>query len=223
MALSSLLLTPEKAKIKIYDPATSGSSTDELECMFRPNKISHSKGSTWTSTPGAQKEVPISKYGGGQPQKWTLELFFDTTDSGVDVRTKYINKLMKLVKQGSSKEPPACEFTWGSISTGKCYVESLSVDYTLFLPSGKPIRAEVSGVTFVEYNPTPPASSSPTNPTSRSEARETWIVHEGERLDWIAYQVYHDSAAWRHIALTNNLNNPTELRPGQILKLVPRR
>jgi nucleoid-associated protein YgaU len=40
-------------------------------------------------------------------------------------------------------------------------------------------------------------------------------------LDWIAYQEYGAPAYWRHIAETNNLDDPKALYPGQILKLVP--
>ncbi len=222
---------PEKATIYYYP---NGSKTKLFDCLFRPSKIGYSKSAHWGNDTGgeaskaktpvkvtkAKLEVPKVSYGGGEPQKYTVDLFFDTSDTGDNVQTTYIDNLLKLVKQQSgSKPPPLCKFVWGSFSTGKCYIDSLSVSYTLFLPSGTPIRAEVSNVTFTEYH----AAIGAQNPTSYSEARETWIVREGERLDWIAYQVYKDPAAWRHIALTNNLENPADLHSGQILKLVPRR
>jgi nucleoid-associated protein YgaU len=226
----SLFSTPEKATIYYYP---GGTKTKLFDCLFRPSKIGFSKGAKWTHDTGGQGtgtktdtatkaklEVPKVSYGGGEPQKYTLDLFFDTSDSGASVKTKYIDPLLKLVKQQSgSKPPPLCEFVWGSFSTKKCYITSLSVSYTLFLPSGTAIRAEVNGITFTEHH----TSVGAQNPTSYSEARETWVVREGERLDWIAYKVYQDAAAWRHIARTNNLENPADLRPGQILKLVPLR
>jgi nucleoid-associated protein YgaU len=46
-------------------------------------------------------------------------------------------------------------------------------------------------------------------------------VSEGQTLAWIAYQEYGDSGYWRHIAETNDLADPLDLRPGQVLKLVP--
>jgi len=227
--MMALFSTPEKATLYYYP---GDSKTKLFDCLFRPSKITFSKGAKWvhdtgglattTTTTGATKaklEVPKVSYGGGEPQKWTFDLFFDTSDSGDNVQTKYIDKLVKLVKQQSgSKPPPLCELVWGSFSTKKSFLTSLSVNYTLFKPSGTPIRAEVNGITFTEYH----ASVGAQNPTSYSEARETWVVREGERLDWIAYKAYNDAAAWRHIALTNNLENPMDLRPGQILKLVPR-
>jgi nucleoid-associated protein YgaU len=48
-----------------------------------------------------------------------------------------------------------------------------------------------------------------------------WVVVEGQTLDWIAYQEYGSAAHWRHIADTNDLDDPRQLRSGQILNLVP--
>ncbi len=225
-----LFSTPEKATIYYYP---GDSKTKLFDCLFRPSKIGFSKGAKWTHDTGGQGtgtgkdiptraklEVPKVSYAGGEPQTYSVDLFFDTSEKGSSVKSKYIDPLLKLVKQQSgNKPPPLCEFVWGSFSTKKCYITNLSVNYTLFLPNGTAIRAEVNGLTFTEYH----SAVSAQNPTSYSEARETWIVREGDRLDMIAYQVYKDPSAWRHIALTNQLEDPSALRPGQVLKLVPRR
>ena len=46
-------------------------------------------------------------------------------------------------------------------------------------------------------------------------------MREGESLSWIAYKEYGDPACWRHIAETNDIEDPLHLRTGQVLKLVP--
>ena len=86
----------------------------------------------------------------------------------------------------------------------------------MFDPEGVPLRAKV-GVTLLEV----PVKQTGQNPTSRTDPRKVWVVQEGQTLDWIAYQEYGDSAHWRHIAETNDLVNPKDLYPGQMLKLVP--
>jgi nucleoid-associated protein YgaU len=86
----------------------------------------------------------------------------------------------------------------------------------MFKADGTPLRAEVT-VNFVQTVTKPKGQ----NPTSRSETRKIWVVHEGETLDWIAYREYGDPAQWRHIAETNGLGNPKDLYPGQVLKLTP--
>ena len=92
--------------------------------------------------------------------------------------------------------------------------------YQFFKPDGTPLRAEAS-VSFEEQATEKELDKVWQNPTSRSEPRRTWIVREGERLDWIAYQEYGNPAFWRHIAQSNGIENPFDIAPGQILKLTP--
>jgi nucleoid-associated protein YgaU len=99
------------------------------------------------------------------------------------------------------------------------YVKKVEIDYTMFRADGTPLRAEVD-LTLTEYD-LGWLSAIPMNPTSMSEARKTWVVTEGQTLDWIAYQEYGNSIHWRHIAQVNHLTNPRDLRSGQILKLTP--
>jgi nucleoid-associated protein YgaU len=113
-------------------------------------------------------------------------------------------------------EPPMCRFQWGKFLAFNAVIKDLKQKFILFAPNGTPLRVEVA-LTLKQVG----ELTRPQNPTSRSEARKIWIVEEGQRLDWIAYQEYGDPAQWRFIAETNNLDNPDALYSGQILKLVP--
>jgi nucleoid-associated protein YgaU len=115
-------------------------------------------------------------------------------------------------------KPPLVKFIWGTVMSKMSYVEKVDVTYTFFRPDGTPLRAKVK-LQLVEWHDK--LLSLAQNPTTRSEARKTWVVTEGETLDWIAYQEYNDPAHWRHIAEVNNLDNPLDLHSGQILKLTP--
>jgi nucleoid-associated protein YgaU len=95
-------------------------------------------------------------------------------------------------------------------------IVDIAQQFILFKADGTPLRAWVT-VTFSETA----AKKKGQNPTTRTEPRKVWVVHEGETLAWIAYQEYGDPNHWRHIAETNNLDNPMDLTPGQVLKLVP--
>ena len=208
---------PEKATILVYENPDS-SATVELPCRFRPAKITHSASNSWHTTDSPESDVPMATFKGGKGQKMTMDLFFDTTDTGGDVRA-YTDILLSLTLRDSKGEPPACQFSWGEITSPMSYVETVTINYTLFLPDGTPVRAEVPGIAFVEFEAV--KDDALQNPTSRSEAREAWIVREGQRLDWIAFKVYKDASQWRYIALTNGLENPFVLRPGQVLKITP--
>jgi hypothetical protein len=229
---------PKPAEIRLYKKKKDTREYDTIPCMFRPTEISISKGVSWgsaaKSTGKGKKDedeaedtvpklnVPKRRFRGGHAAKIDLDLFFDTTDTGKDVRS-ITDKLFELVtirKDTLSTSPmtPYCRFVWGKIVTFMAYVNDVKVKYTLFKPDGTPIRAEasISLEQAVDEN-----KLSGQNPTSFSEARKLWVVTEGETLDWIAYQEYGDPAQWRHIAQTNNLMNPRDLRPGQLLKLTP--
>ncbi len=153
------------------------------------------------------------------PEKLEFELFYDTTDTQLDVRilTKPIQLL--VYKVPLRNEPPLVMFSWGVILSKPSYIDDLEIDYTMFRADGTPLRAEIS-MTLTEYD-LAFINALPMNPTSYSEARKTWVVTEGQTLDWIAYQEYGNANHWRHIAQVNNLSNPRDLRSGQILKLTP--
>jgi hypothetical protein len=201
----------------------------EFVCQFNPTDFSLTKEIKWKQLPKTGNAEPEVVFAGGQAKDLTISLLFDSTDTGNDVRDKY-SALLELAEIDESKkdqktgksEPPRCRFEWGSFLRGGSQnaltgvIQSISQKFTMFKADGTPLRAEVS-VSFVQTVQKPAAQ----NPTTRTEPRKIWVVHEGQTLDWIAYQEYGNPAYWRHIAETNNLANPLDLKPGQVLKLVP--
>ena len=227
---------PVKALIVSVDPPFI-----TVPCQFNPSEITFSKGAKWSShektgsesgtgstTPKvAKRNVPKAHFEGGEAPKLKMSLFFDTSAIGyTDVRfytdllvaLTLINPLTKLY---GSERPSLVKFIWGGFSLSltmafTAYIPDVSIKFTMFLPEGTPIRAEAE-VEFVAVSSMLPFQ----NPTSRSEARSIWVVTEGQTLDWIAAQNYGDPAHWRHIAKTNNMMNPRDLKAGQVLKLLP--
>jgi len=197
--------------------------SQKLVCQFNPKDYSITKAVKWVYRQVDGKDVPDPEFAGGEAQDFSVELWFDSTDTGTDVRKKY-QELLKMAQIDESKanrttgkgEPPQCKFQWGSYLSFTGVIKQVSQNFTLFKADGTPLRAKV-GVTFAEVA----EKKKGQNPTTRTEARRIWVVHEGQTLDWIAHQEYGDPGYWRHIAETNDLVNPMALRPGQILKLVP--
>ncbi len=192
-----------------------------IPCMFKPETLKYSKRSSWKETKTAKRNAPSARWTGGGAETLRLKLILDSSKAGILGVSGYIWILKQLMKKPPLllDQPPIVMFIWGLTTSEMSYIEDLDYEYTMFSPSGKPLRAEVElslKQVDVEW-----MNLLPINPTSRSEARKTWIVTEGQTLDWIAYQEYGDPAYWRHIAKTNNLMNPMELRSGQILKLTP--
>lgn len=216
------LLAQVPAMLLVFPSAKVPIPIATIPIMFNPEKLSFNKTTHWHEIRTAKRNAPTARFGGGGPEKLTLKLFLDSSKAGILGVQGYILILKQLQKKPPVllDQPPLVQFVWGLTHSAMSYIESMDYEYTLFTPGGKALQAEVT-ISLVEYD-MGWLSMLPINPTSRSEARKTWIVVEGQTLDWIAYQEYGDSDAWRHIAKVNNLRNPMQLRPGQILKLTPR-
>lgn len=203
-----------------------------VDFMFNPTEFTISKTNAWTKRDSAGSNVSQWNFGGGEPRQMTLELFFDCSlqEDKVAVR-KATNKLFNLMmidanlkgNQAKMGRPPKCCLVWGRDSKHhfECYIATCTVKYLLFDgESGLPVRA-TANLTLKEERDS--KELLPTNPTSLGEpGRRSWVVKQGDRLDWIAYQEYGDAQQWRLIAVANRLFNPLALRPGMVLSIPPR-
>jgi nucleoid-associated protein YgaU len=228
-----------KAKLLIIQPdaATSLSvdalQTTEIPCQFNPATLKIGKPVNWHSEDEKQQpsggkkaadqqttpllNAPKLVFGGGNSATFSLDLIFDTTGEGnTDVRT-YTNPLLALTLISSGKKtPPYVLFMWGEYSSFLSVVTRVDITYTHFLGSGRPVRARAA-VSFVQASDTDGGQLPSQNPTTRTEARKTHVVRQGERLDTLAYLEYRSCARWRDIAEANGLDDPLDLHPGQIL------
>ncbi len=222
----------ELAKLKISKITNKGSTgnfsvstatTDCFTCQFNPESFKLSKKNKWTSTDESGKNMAALAFGGGEAQNMTVSLTFDTTSTGDPVFEKY-EVLYTLSSVDSTAldqttqlgEPPWVMVQWGSYMSFAAVITSVEEEYTMFKPNGTPIRAKVS----IGLRQVADASSmGGQNPTSRSEPRRTWVVQEGQRLDWIAFNEYGESSAWRVIAEENGIDDPFNLRAGQVLRI----
>jgi hypothetical protein len=192
-------------------------------CHFNPKDLTVSRTIKWEEKTNIGNNAANLSFGGGKADDLTVPLLFDSTATGEDVRKSY-QMLIDLANIDPQKkntttsmgEPPYCRFEWGRFLSFTAAITKLTQKFIMFKADGTPVRAEVS-VTLKQVEKKP----KPQNPTSRSETRKIWVVHEGQTLDWIAYQEYGNPAYWRHIAETNDLADPKELHPGQVLKLTP--
>ncbi len=215
--------------IPLVENMTSSSSSpnpddaEKIECQFNPESLQYNKRFEWAFRTDIGTNVPEPVFAGGKSGIFSVNLLFDSTDTGDDVRDKF-SKLMKIAMIKPSDNPDAkgeprqMLLHWGDFISFVVIIESINSTFNLFSESGTPLRAQVT-VTFREAVDS--QKKAPMNPTSRTDARRTWMVEQGQRLDWIAYRVYGDSNAWRHIAETNHILDPVDVRPGQILKLTP--
>jgi hypothetical protein len=144
-----------------------------------------------------------------------------------DVRnqTRQIYKLLRV--DGDLHAPPRCKLSWGdggrlfcfgTSSTFWCVIESVTEEFTLFSPSGVPLRAKLN-LTFREAWTIEKQLQE--TPRQSADRTKTYNVKRGETLSYVAWLQYQDPGNWRPIAEANNLDNPRLLFPGTRL-LVPK-
>jgi nucleoid-associated protein YgaU len=196
----------------------------KFKVMFNPTKYSLNKGVQLAEVNLPGLDTPILQYVRGQNERLTMELFFDTTESGmgdnaVDVRTKTM-PFYQLVKiQSKTHAPPRIKMTWGDNGLSfKAVVESVQQEFTLFSPKGIPLRATLN-VTFREYKTLEDQISE--FKLESPDYTKQHIVRRGETLSGIAHREYKDASLWRKIAQRNNLLNPRHIRPGMTLAIPP--
>jgi hypothetical protein len=212
---------PAKAEIRTVEQ-TPG---NPIPCMFNPKEYSFAKKNTWTKKLAKGSNVPEFEFGGGDPATLTLQLLFDTYETGEDVRKKYTDQVWQLMmidetlKDHTSGKgrPPKVRFQWGQAWSFDAVITSITQKFTLFKEDGMPVRATLDvGFQQVVDQLYYPGQ----NPTSGGigGGRE-WIVREGDTLSAIAYAEYGDSTRWRSIAEANGLVQVRRLRTGMSLEI----
>jgi hypothetical protein len=198
----------------------------KIPCEFNPAQLAIVKSNSWTAGSQAGGKEPQLKYSGANPGSVSLDLIFDTTDTG-DPVTTYTDQLMTLMEvntelpgaddQSLAGRPPYVTFNWGGMRTFKAVVEKLSVTFVYFAASGAPLRAKV-GMELKQFQAD--NTFGPQNPTSGTpRPHRVHRVQPGETLDRIAAQHYGDANRWRVLAAANGIEDPLALRPGSLLSI----
>jgi nucleoid-associated protein YgaU len=202
-----------------------------VKCLFNPKEYSFSKQNTWKQGQTKASNVPQLEFGGGQPATLQLQLLFDTyaeaqdLNSVKDVRKEYTDAVWDLMmvdqslkdKRNKKGRPPRVRFQWGHAWWFEAVITSIKQTFTLFAPSGTPVRATLD-VTFQQIKDA--ALFPPQNPTSGGIGGERfWTVREGDTLMSIAHAEYGDPTHWRPIAEVNRLTSVRRLRPGTVLEI----
>lgn len=194
----------------------------KIRCQFNPTEYDVTNTAKYT-----EKTIPggrgtISQFISGDSPTLSLSLMFDTyipptlddpSESGSDV-SLLTQKVVQLTKiKGTLHRPPIVTFVWGSLSF-RGIVTEVKQKFTMFLPSGIPVRAKLD-LTFREAPTEGAGRESPLESPDRTKYRR---IKEGEYLWNYAQEEYGSPGMWRIIASENNILNPLDVEPGQTLK-----
>ena len=151
----------------------------------------------------------------GSARTLTMELFFDTTNLGIDVRL-YTGLVLNLTSLNSETHaPPRLLFIWGSLIF-PCVLESVTQTFDFFNTLGMPLRARLN-VTLKGHDTLEDLLGS--HQLLSADRTKQWIFKKGDTLQKIAAQEYGDPNKWRPIAEANNIDNPLTIPVGRALKV----
>ena len=220
MALAKLTFTK---MVKSNGESHVDRSVTPFECQFNPESMTLSKKNGFAAGKITGDDSPKVTFKGGEPQAMSLVLTFDSTDTGDSVADLYAPLSRPALVDRAARnpitmprEPPWVLIQWGGYISFVAVITGIDEELVLFAPDGLPLRAKLT-VQLLQVQDDSQMDSQ--NPTTRTLPRRTWVVEQGQRLDWIAHQEYGDSSAWRQIAEINGIDNPMDLRGGQLLLL----
>jgi hypothetical protein len=211
-----------------------------IDVLFNPTEYSLSKANQYAEIPVPGLDSPLIQFVRGQTETLTVDLFFDTSDSGTDEKAKSVtvktDPFYQLIKiEALTHTPPIVLFSWGGDAFPghrtydtladqnrygfKGVVESIKQRFTLFSSLGLPLRATLSLV-LKEYK-TLSEQIAELNKQSPDRTK-AHVVQQGETITRIAETGGENGREWRRIADANIIENPFEIEPGMILTIPPK-
>jgi hypothetical protein len=201
-------------------------SANSFTVMLNPSEFSHSKGITYNKTKVLGQPAQESKFSAVDVEKLSFSITLDGTGvvpqaspgTAKDVMT-LIRDLNKVVYQyvGDKHEPSRVRLLWGTvIFFGR--LESMSTKYTLFKPSGDPLRAklDLSMVGSMSKSETALVAN-----RSSPDLSHMVEVRQGDTLPLLCQRIYGDPAYYLDVARFNQLVDFRNLPPGGRLHFPP--
>lgn len=207
-----------------------------ISVMFNPVEYNLSSAANYGSVNVPGLDGPISQFISGAEDTLTLQLMFNTyvpakynpernvtepaADDDIKDVSSYTSAIYKLMRiNGILHRPPICTFKWGSLRF-KGIVSNVTQKFTMFLESGKPVRATVD-VTFKSV--LDPLLSKKASPWESPDRTKYKVLDEGSSLWQLAYDEYGDCDKWKEIAKFNGIKNPLDIKAGMTVVLPPLR
>jgi hypothetical protein len=128
-----------------------------LEAQYNPKELQIDKSAEWKPHNTVQNNAGDLQYSSSPARTLSMELLFDTYESGEDVHEKYVSKLLRLISvmnpdgDVNTKRPSLLQVRWADPAPTRfqCVLQSVSTKYTMFTQTGTPVRATCT-VKFLE-------------------------------------------------------------------------
>lgn len=198
--------------------------SNKFEVMLNPSSYNHSYSISYNTKKTMGQVGGDPMFSSINPETVSFEIMLDgtgvveMTNGAKDVKTQ-IQKLNDIVYkyEGVDHQPNHVRLLWGSfIFFGR--MTSLATDFTLFKPTGEPLRAKVK-LSFSGFVSKEEAALV----ANRSSPDLTHIieVQAGDTLPLLCYRIYGDVSYYQKIARFNGISNFRDIKPGVRLNFPP--
>jgi hypothetical protein len=219
----------ELAKATILNTFTG----ESFRVMYNPEELKLEQGNTFAEVGIPGLGTPPVQYVRGKARTLSMELFFDTYETGEDVRSRTAPVVHLLDKDSRELAPPVLLFSLGRLQF-QCVLVDAGQRFTMFLSDGTPVRSTLS-VRFQEYvrldveihqgvffgSPTVSAAVNAAGAVIGISG-SVHVTSLGETLSGLAGAYLGDPALWRLIAEANHIVDPFDLGVGRSLRIPPR-
>jgi hypothetical protein len=192
-------------------------TNERFPVMYNPEEYRIDQGNTFAEVGIPGLNAPPVQYVRGRSRTLTMDLFFDTYETGEDVRT-YTGEVVGLLDTlPQTQAPPVLLFAMGPFNF-PCVLVDAGQRFTMFARDGTPVRSILSAKfqEFVQVDVQIQSGLFIGPPTLVNLAN-------GQTLSSLASAVLGDPARWRDIAVFNNIDDPFNLLPGQTILIPPAR
>ena len=195
------------SKASITDTVTG----DRVHVMYNPEELRLEQGNAFAEVGIPGLNAPPVQYVRGKSRTLSMELFFDTYETGKDVRafTGAVTGLLRTVP--STNAPPILIFAMGQLSF-ECVLVDATQRFTMFRRDGTPVRSTIAAkfqeVARVDIQIERGLFLGP--PTLHTAVRS-------ETAAAVAQAVLGDPARWREVAEANGIDDPFDIAPGVTL------
>ena len=194
----------------------------EYEVMFNPGGISVKLQVDREESQGAGSTSSEMKFKMIKPQDYQFEFIIDGTGAAtreVKQVPEEAEKFLKVVYSydGTEHKPNYVMVLYGAVLL-KAVMKSVDVNYTLFKPSGTPLRAKV---TIVLISCIDQSLSEMINNKNSPDLTHKRVIKGKERLISAANKIYKANNYYVEVARKNKINNFRNVEPGTPLYFPP--
>jgi nucleoid-associated protein YgaU len=175
-----------------------------IPVMFNPPEYQLTKTSRFAELKVPGLTTSVLQYVGSEQQTLSMELFFDSTDTMIDIRIRTAAISGLLAVDEKTKAPPRLMLIWGSLLF-PCVLTSVREHFDYFNALGMPLRARLS-VEFKGYDQLESVLGA--LPLALVDQVARYVMKGGDTLQSVAAKQLGNPGQWRVIARANGIENP---------------